>query len=242
MIEAEELCKTYGSLRALDDVSFSVGDREVFGLLGRNGSGKTTLLRILTGFRLPSSGTVRVAGFDVARDSLEVRRRIGYVTENPQLYPDLTVRALLRFVADVRRIPRAEREARIEEAAARFALDAVIDRLVGHCSKGYRQRVALAQAVLHRPQVVFLDEPTAGLDPEQRATAHDMIRDLTRETSVVLSSHDLHEVSSLCSRAMLFDRGRIARLGTLEELGGREGLEVSFRATAERSAREEGAA
>lgn len=237
MIEAEELCKTYGTLRAVDDVSFTVAEREVFGLLGRNGSGKTTLLRILTGFRLPSSGRVRVAGFDVVRDCLDVRRRIGYVTENPQLYPDLTVRGQLRFVADVRGIPRGERKARIEAAASRFALEAVFDRLVGHCSKGYRQRVALAQAVLHGPSVVFLDEPTAGLDPEQRAATHALIRNLARETTVVLSSHDLDEVTTLCSRALIFDRGRVARLGTLAELGGLPGLAAAFRATLERAGR-----
>jgi len=238
VIEAEKLCKTYGTLRAVDDVSFTVDEREVFGLLGRNGSGKTTLLRILTGFRLPSSGRVRVAGFDVVRDCLDVRRRIGYVTENPQLYPDLTVRGQLRFVADVRRIPKKECKARIEAAASRFALDAVFDRLVGHCSKGYRQRVALAQAVLHGPSVVFLDEPTAGLDPEQRTATHALIRELARETTVVLSSHDLDEVTTLCSRALIFDRGRVARLGTLSELGGRPGLDAAFRATLERTHRE----
>lgn len=235
MIEADGLWKTYGDLHALAEVSFRVERGESFGLLGRNGSGKTTLLRILTGFRLPSSGRARVAGLDVVRRSLEVRRRIGYVSENPQLYPDLTVRGLLRFVADVRRLSRHERAARIEEAVQRFGLEPVFHRLVAHCSKGYRQRTALALAVLHHPEVVFLDEPTAGLDPEQRHATQQLIRTLAESSSVVLSSHDLGEVGALCSRALVLDRGRVARLGSIGELGGHEGLEAIFRSTRARS-------
>lgn len=235
MIEAERLCKSYGDLHALADVSFRVEAGESFGLLGRNGSGKTTLLRILTGFRLPSSGAARVAGLDVVKRSLEVRRRIGYVTENPQLYPDLSVYGLLRFAADVHRIPRGERDARIEKAVQRFGLEPVFRRLVGHCSKGYRQRAALALAVLHEPEVVFLDEPTAGLDPEQRFATQRLIGALSGTSTVVVSSHDLNEVAELCSRAMVLDRGRLARLGSLSELGGYEGIAAIFRATRERS-------
>ena len=234
VVEVENLWKDYGPLHALADVSFSIGEGEVFGLLGRNGSGKTTLLRILTGYRLPTTGSVRVAGMDLARKSLAVRQRIGYMPEHPQLYADLTVRGLLRFIANVRGMPRSERELRIDELTSHFGLGAVIDRLAGHCSKGYRARISLAAAVLHKPTVVFLDEPTDGLDPEQRHQTHELIRELTETSTVVLSSHDLDEVGVLCSRALVLDRGRVSRLGTIEELGGTAGIGDIFRQTHER--------
>jgi len=234
VVEVEDLWKDYGPLHALADVSFSIGEGEVFGLLGRNGSGKTTLLRILTGYRLPTTGSVRVAGMDLVRKSLAVRRRIGYMPEHPQLYADLTVRGLLRFIANVRGMPRSERESRIEELTSHFGLGAVIDRLAGHCSKGYRARISLAAAVLHKPTVVFLDEPTDGLDPEQRHQTHELVRELAEGSTVVLSSHDLDEVGALCSRALVLDRGRVSRLGTIEELGGTAGIADIFRETHER--------
>jgi len=234
VVEVENLWKDYGPLHALADVSFSVGEGEVFGLLGRNGSGKTTLLRILTGYRLPTTGSVRVAGIDLVRKALAVRHRIGYMPEHPQLYADLTVRGLLRFIANVRGMPRSERESRIDELTSHFGLSAVIDRLAGHCSKGYRARISLAAAVLHRPTVVFLDEPTDGLDPEQRHQTHELVRELTERSTVVLSSHDLDEVGVLCSRALVLDRGRVSRLGTIEELGGTAGIGDIFRQTHER--------
>ena len=234
VVEVENLWKDYGPLHALADVSFSIGEGEVFGLLGRNGSGKTTLLRILTGYRLPTAGSVRIAGMDLARKSLAVRHRIGYMPEHPQLYADLTVRGLLRFVANVRGMQRAERERRIDELTSHFGLGAVIDRLAGHCSKGYRARISLAAAVLHKPTVVFLDEPTDGLDPEQRHQTHELIRELAKASTVVLSSHDLDEVGVLCSRALVLDRGCVARLGTIEELGGIAGIADIFRQTHER--------
>lgn len=231
MIEVQRLWKDLGAVTALADVSFAVGEREVFGLLGRNGSGKTTLLRILTGFRLPSAGSARVAGVDVVRRRREAQRRVGYLPENPEPYPELTVRRFMRFVADARGLRRAAREARIEELVAELGLEAVIDRLCGHCSRGYRARVALAAALLHRPPVLLLDEPTAGLDPEQRARTHALIAAQAGTSTVVLSCHDLHEVGTLCSRVMLLDRGRVARLGTLAELGGVDGLAEAFAAT-----------
>jgi ABC-2 type transport system ATP-binding protein len=234
VVEVEGLWKDYGPLHALADVSFSIGEGEVFGLLGRNGSGKTTLLRILTGYRMPTSGSVRIAGMDIVRRSLAVRERIGYMPEHPQLYADLTVRGLLRFVANVRGLPRSERESRIEELASHFGLGAVIDRLAGHCSKGYRARISLAAAVLHKPVAVFLDEPTDGLDPEQRQQTHKLVRQLAKGSTVVLSSHDLDEVGVLCSRALVLDRGRVSRLGTIEELGGTAGIAEIFRQTHER--------
>ena len=234
MVEVENLWKDYGPLHALSDVTFSIGEGEVFGLLGRNGSGKTTLLRILTGYRLPTSGSVRVAGMDLIRQSLAVRRQIGYMPEHPQLYADLTVRGLLRFVANVHGLSRSERESRIEELTSHFGLDAVIDRLAGHCSKGYRARISLAAAVIHKPSVVLLDEPTDGLDPEQRHHTHELVRELAEGSTVVLSSHDLEEVAVLCSRALVLDRGRVSRLGTMEDLGGTAGIAEVFRQTHER--------
>jgi ABC-2 type transport system ATP-binding protein len=239
VVQVEGLWKDYGPLHALADVSFQIGEGEVFGLLGRNGSGKTTLLRILTGYRLPTAGSVRVAGFDLVRQSLAVRRRIGYMPEHPQLYADLTVRGLLRFVASVHGLSRTKTESRIDGLSSHFGLGAVIDRLAGHCSKGYRARISLAASVLHEPAAVFLDEPTDGLDPEQRHQTHELIRQLSRESTVVLSSHDLDEVSVLCSRALVLDRGRIARLGTIEELGGVAGISEVFRQTRERDRGEE---
>jgi ABC-2 type transport system ATP-binding protein len=239
MVEVKGLWKDYGPLHALADVNFEIAEGEIFGLLGRNGSGKTTLLRILTGYRLPTAGTVRVAGMDLIRQSLSVRRRIGYMPEHPQLYADLTVRGLLRFIANVHGISRSARESRIQELTSRFGLGAVIDRLAGHCSKGYRARIALAAAVIHEPAVVFLDEPTDGLDPEQRHHTHELVRQLARDSTVVLSSHDLDEVGVLCSRALVLDRGRVARLGTIEELGGAAGIAEVFRQTHERDREQE---
>ena len=233
-VQVENLWKDYGPLHALADVSFAIEACEIFGLLGRNGSGKTTLLRLLSGYRLPTSGRVRVAGLDLIKKPLAVRRRIGYMPEHPQLYPDLTVRGLLRFLAASHGLTRAEGDGRIEELASRFGLGAVIDRLAGHCSKGYRSRIALAAAVLHKPDVVLLDEPTDGLDPEQRLLTHELVRELARESTVVLSSHDLDEVTELCSRALVLDRGRVARQGTIDELGGITGLTDIFRDTHER--------
>ena len=179
VVEVEGLWKDYGPLHALADVTFEIGKGEVFGLLGRNGSGKTTLLRILTGYRLPTAGSVRVAGMDLIRRSLAVRRQIGYMPEHPQLYADLTVRGLLRFVGNVHGLSRARQKSRIEELTSHFGLGAVIDRLAGHCSKGYRARISLAAAVIHEPAVVFLDEPTDGLDPEQRHQTHELVRQLS---------------------------------------------------------------
>jgi ABC-2 type transport system ATP-binding protein len=215
-------------------VSFEVDEGQVFGLLGRNGSGKTTLLRILSGYRLPTAGRVRVAGLDLVKKPLDIRRRIGYMPEHPQLYADLTVRGLLRFLATAHGIPKSGRDARIDELTSHFGLGAVIDRLAGHCSKGYRSRIALAAAVLHEPAVVLLDEPTDGLDPEQRQLTHELIRGLTRNSTVILSSHDLDEVGVLCSSALVLDRGRVSRQGTIDELGGTTGLAKIFRQTHER--------
>ncbi len=234
VLEVENLWKDYGSFHALSEVSFSVRRGEIYGLLGRNGSGKTTLLRILTGYRFPTAGAVRIDGMDLMARPLPIRRRIGYMPEHPQLYADLTVRGFLRFLAGVHGLSRAEAARRIRDLSGRFSLEAVIDRLAGHCSKGYRARVALAGAVLHEPTLVFLDEPTDGLDPEQRSHTHGLIRDLAEGSTVVLSSHDLDEVARLCSRALVLDRGRVAREGTIEELGGVSGIAEILATTQER--------
>lgn len=240
LVEVKALCKSYGPLEALADVTFSVRRGEIFGLLGRNGSGKTTLLRILTTYRLPTSGSVSVAGLDALRHVREVRRRIGYMPEHPQLYRDLTVSGYLRLCATLQGIPGQERDVRVREVVARFGLGAVERRLVGHCSKGYRSRIALAAAVMHRPAVVFLDEPTDGLDPEQRARTHEEIRGLARQSAVVLSTHDLDEAAQVCSRLLVLDRGRVVRIDTVEGFGGPAGILEVFRQTRERD-REEGA-
>jgi len=234
LVEVNGLCKTYGPLAALEDVSFSVRRGEVFGLLGRNGSGKTTLLRILTTYRLPTAGSARIAGLDIVRDALSVRRRIGYMPEHPQLYRDLTVSGYLRLYATLQGIPGRKRDARVREVVERFGLVAVEARLVGHCSKGYRSRIALAAAVMHGPDVIFLDEPTDGLDPEQRARTREEIRGLARTSAVVLSTHDLSEAASVCSRLLVLDRGRVVRVDTVEGFGGPQGILEVFRQTRER--------
>ncbi|HXQ21206.1 MAG TPA: ABC transporter ATP-binding protein [Candidatus Acidoferrales bacterium] len=209
MIEIEHLHKSFGSTRAVQDVSFTVKRGEIIGLLGPNGSGKTTIMRILTGFFPPNAGAARVAGFDAADQSLALRRKIGYLPENVVLYPDMRVRGFLAFCADVRRINGTRKRRRIEAVMHDCGLREVADRLMGTLSKGYRQRTGLAQALLHEPEVLILDEPTVGLDPRQIIEIRSLIRGLRGRTTVLLSTHILPEVSMTCERVVIIDRGRI---------------------------------
>ena len=194
MIEVHNVTKYYGQVRALHDVSFSVKKGEIVGLLGPNGSGKTTLMRILTGFFPPTEGKVVVAGLDVETSSLEVRRRLGYLPENVVLYPDMTVRAFLGFCVRVKARASAERGRQVERVLHDCALEHMAHRLIGTLSKGYRQRVGLAQALLCDPEILILDEPTIGLDPHQVIEMRELIKGLGGKTTVLLSSHILHEV------------------------------------------------
>jgi ABC-2 type transport system ATP-binding protein len=209
MIEVEHLTKYFGATRAVEDVSFTVRRGEVIGLLGPNGSGKTTIMRVLTGFFPPTAGHVRVAGYEAAEHPIALRRRIGYLPESVVLYPDMRVGRFLDFCAAVRRMPAARRRERIAAVIQDCGLHEVVDRLIGTLSKGYRQRVGLAQALLHEPEVLILDEPTVGLDPRQIIEIRGLIRSLRGRTTVLLSTHILPEVSMTCERVVIIDRGHI---------------------------------
>lgn len=219
MIDVAHLCKDYGSYRALDDVSFHVDQGEIVGFLGPNGAGKTTTMRILAGYMPPSEGHASVAGFDVFEDSLDVRRRIGYLPESVPLYTEMSVSAYLRYAADLRRVP--DRRRAIARAMEACHIAERAGDPIGKLSKGLRQRVGLAQAILHEPQVLILDEPTIGLDPRQIIEVRELIKEIGREHTVLLSTHILPEVSQTCSRVLIINEGQIVAEGTPEELTAR---------------------
>ena len=216
MIEVENLTKYYGTHPAIEDVTFTVNKGEIVGFLGPNGAGKTTTMRILTSFLPPSSGSARVAGFDVFQDSLESRRHIGYMPETVPLYPEMTVYEYLDFFGQLRRVPR--RGQRITAVAEMCGLEDMIDARIGRLSKGYRQRVGLAQALLHDPDVLILDEPTVGLDPRQIIEVRQLIKSLAGEHTVILSTHILPEVSMVCQRVLIINEGRIVAEDTPDRL------------------------
>ena len=221
MIEVEGLIKDFGATRAVDGVSFTVRRGEIMGLLGPNGSGKTTIMRVLTGFFAPTEGRVVVDGLDAEEHPLAVRERIGYLPENVVLYPDLSVRRFLRFCAEVKGIPARERRQRIDAVIDACGLTEVVAKPIGKLSKGYRQRVGIAQALVHRPKVLVLDEPTVGLDPRQIVEIRSLIRSLAGSTTILLSTHILPEVSMTCGRVMIIDYGRIIAEDTAEGLSRR---------------------
>ncbi len=218
MIEVQSLTKHYGPVTAIRDVTFSVAPGEIVGFLGPNGAGKSTTMRILSCFMPASSGTARVAGYDVFRESMEVRRRIGYLPENVPLYPDLRVGAYLDFVAEVKGVPRGERRRRVSEAMERCGIADVENRLIGKLSKGYRQRVGLAQAIINDPHVLILDEPTIGLDPRQITEIRSLIKSLAGQHTVILSTHILPEVSMVCSGVIIINQGVIVAQGRIDTL------------------------
>ncbi|MGH9380308.1 MAG: ABC transporter ATP-binding protein [Thermoanaerobaculia bacterium] len=221
MIEVRELTRRYGTIIAVDAVSLLVEEGEIVGLLGPNGAGKTTLLRMVTGFLPPTSGHVRVAGRDMTRDSLAARRSLGYLPENVALYPELRVGEYLAYRAQLEGLPRSRRAAAIDRAVERCLLTEVRNQVIGTLSKGYRQRVGLAAAILHQPPVLVLDEPTVGLDPKQIIAIRQLIRELAREATLLLSTHILPEVELLCDRVVILDRARIVAEGTPETLSER---------------------
>jgi ABC-2 type transport system ATP-binding protein len=218
MIEVQDLTKFFGATLAVDHVSFKVEKGEIIGLLGPNGSGKTTIMRILTGFFPPTSGRAMIGGLDVAQHSLETRRRVGYLPENMVLYPDLSVTALLEFAARVRGLDSRTTRDRIEYAIKMCGLGEVRRKLIGKLSKGYRQRVGIAQAILCDPEVLILDEPTVGLDPRQVVEIRELIRSLAGRSTVLLSTHILPEVTMTCRRVVIIDRGKIVAQDTPEKL------------------------
>ena len=218
MIEVENLTKRYGPTLAVSDVSFNVQKGEVLGFLGPNGAGKTTTMRVITGFLQPTLGKVRVAGFDVTEDPLEAKKRTGYLPENPPVYPDMTVHEYLAFVARIKGISRQGFKARLDEIEEKCAVANVRNRQIGKLSKGYRQRVGLAQALIHNPDVLVLDEPTAGLDPKQIIETRELIKGLAGQHTIVLSTHILPEVSKTCNRVVVINAGQIVAVGTPDEL------------------------
>ena len=218
MIEVEGLTKDYGTVVAVRDVSFSVGRGEVVGFLGPNGAGKSTTLRILAGFLGATSGKVRVNGHDLGEASLLARASLGYMPEAAPLYPELRVREYLEFRARLKKVPRAKRLTSVERAMERANLREVSETTIGHLSKGFRQRVGLADALVADPPLLILDEPTAGLDPNQVREVRSLIKELATDHTVLLSTHILSEVEATCQRALVIDRGRLVAQGTLAEL------------------------
>jgi ABC-2 type transport system ATP-binding protein len=221
MIEVQSLTKRYGPVTAVSDVSFRVEAGEILGFLGPNGAGKTTTMRIITGFMPPTDGKVIVAGYDVFEKPLDAKRRTGYLPETPPLYPDMTVREYLTFVAKIKGVPSREVRSRVDDAMAKTRVADVSSRHCGKLSKGYRQRVGLAQAVLHNPEVLVLDEPTAGLDPKQINETRQLVRDLGGSHTIVLSTHILPEVSQTCQRVVIINKGRVVAVDTPENLTAR---------------------
>jgi len=221
MIEVRGLTKRYRDVVAVEDLSFTVGKGEIVGLLGPNGAGKTTTMRVLTGFLPATSGTARIAGFDVFESPLEVKRRVGYLPETPPLYDPMTVREYLRFVCDLKALPRRSAAGEVERVAVRTGVTDVLDRLAGSLSKGYRQRVGLAQALLGDPEVLVLDEPTVGLDPLQIREVRELIRSFAGRHTVLLSTHILPEVAMTCQKVLVLNGGRLIDHDTLDGLVGR---------------------
>lgn len=214
MIEVQDLTKSFGDKTAVDHVSFKVNKGEILGFLGPNGAGKTTTMRILTGFMPATSGTALIGGFDVSTDSMEVRRRIGYLPENPPLYTDMSVHAYLDFVARIKIVPAEKRESLIADAIKKTSLEDKRDELIKRLSRGYKQRVGIAQALVHDPDVIILDEPTVGLDPKQIIEVRHLIKSLAGNHTIILSTHILPEVSMTCDRVVIINKGKIAAVDT----------------------------
>jgi ABC-2 type transport system ATP-binding protein len=233
MIRVERLTKRYAAVRAVDGISFEIGRGEIVGLLGPNGAGKTTTMRILTTFLAPTSGRAALAGHDVLDEPLEVRRHVGYLPESVPLYPEMRTREYLNFRAKLKDVPRARRRAAVDEVIARCGLEDVENRVLGHLSKGYRQRVGLAEAMVHDPDILILDEPTAGLDPIQILEVRGLIRDLGDRHTILLSTHILSEVEAVCSRVVIIARGRIAEDERLDRLRTGSTIIVEARGPAE---------
>ena len=219
MIEVSHLSKNYGSRPAVKDLSFTVGDGQIFGLLGPNGAGKSTIMNILTGYIAPTSGEVKVAGFSLPEQAQQAKACVGYLPEQPPLYPEMTVQEYLDFAAELKGVRRADRKEQVRRAARRTGLEEVMPRLIRSLSKGYRQRVGIAQALLGSPKLIILDEPTVGLDPAQVIEIRKLIRELGKAHTVILSSHILSEVQAVCSQVLILSKGHLVAVGAPEELG-----------------------
>jgi gliding motility-associated transport system ATP-binding protein len=224
MIKIENLVKAFGAKRAVDDISFTVERGEVLGFLGPNGAGKSTTMRMVTGFMPPSAGRVSIGGHDVVESPLQAKRLVGYLPENAASYPDMTVHGFLSFAAELRGLRGEARKKAIHRVVELCFLDAVLKQSIDTLSKGYRHRTCLAQALIHDPEVLIMDEPTDGLDPNQKHEVRNLIRDLGKSKAIIFSTHILEEVDAACTRAIIIDRGRIVANGTPEELRGMSNL------------------
>ncbi|HEU0183895.1 MAG TPA: ABC transporter ATP-binding protein [Blastocatellia bacterium] len=237
MIEVEHLVKSYGQSRAVNDISFKVEKGEILGFLGPNGAGKTTTMRILTGYLPATGGTARIAGFDVFEQSLEVRKRIGYLPETPPLYPDMAISAYLTFVAQIKGVPAADIPNRVAEAMRMTNLTERQDELIKRLSRGFKQRVGIAQAIVHNPDVIILDEPTVGLDPNQIKEVRGLIKNLAGQHTIILSTHILPEVEMTCDRVVIITKGRIVAVDTTQnltsQLKGGERVHIQVKGSAE---------
>jgi ABC-2 type transport system ATP-binding protein len=239
VIEVQHLTKRYGRVTAVDDVTFRVERGEILGFLGPNGAGKTTTMRVLTGYMPPTSGRAIVAGFDVFQQPIEAKRRTGYLPETPPLYPEMTVREYLAFVARIKGVPAGERKSRVDVSMEKARVTDMSARHCGKLSKGYRQRVGLAQALIHNPDVLILDEPTAGLDPKQIIETRELIKQLAGDHTVILSTHILPEVSQTCQRVVIINRGKVVAVDTpgnlQRRLGGAQTMYVQVDAVDEQA-------
>jgi ABC-2 type transport system ATP-binding protein len=238
LIEVKDLTKSYGQITAVDHISFGVNKGEILGFLGPNGAGKTTTMRILTGFMPATSGTASIAGFDVTNESLEVRRHIGYLPEAPPVYPDMSVESYLDFVARIKNVPTEKRRTRVDDAMAKTNLAERRHELIKRLSRGYKQRVGIAQALVHDPDVIILDEPTVGLDPKQIIEVRHLIKSLAGDHTIILSTHILPEVSMTCDRVVIINKGKVAAVDTPQNLTSqlKGGLRVRVEARAPEAA------
>jgi ABC-2 type transport system ATP-binding protein len=219
MIKIDNLVKTFGAKRAVDGISFEVARGEVLGFLGPNGAGKSTTMRMITGFMPPTSGRVTIGGHDVVESPLEAKRLIGYLPENAASYPDMTVQGFLEFAAELRGLKGSRKKQAIGRVVELCFLGAVLRQSIDTLSKGYKHRTCLAQALIHDPEVLIMDEPTDGLDPNQKYEVRNLIREIGKEKAIVFSTHILEEVDAACTRAIIIDRGRVVASGTPDELG-----------------------
>ena len=235
MVEVSHLSKNYGSHPAIRDLTFSVADGQVYGLLGPNGAGKSTIMNILTSYLAPTGGDVKVAGFSLPEQAQQAKACVGYLPEQPPLYPEMTVQEYLDFAAELKGVKKAQRREQVQQAARRTGLDQVMPRLIRSLSKGYRQRVGIAQALLGSPQLIILDEPTVGLDPAQVIGIRKLIRELGKTHTVILSSHILSEVQTVCDRVLIIAHGRLVAQGTPEELAAQLTAKGTITATAQGS-------
>lgn len=229
MIEVKNLVKRYGNHTAVDHLSFTVERGQILGFLGPNGAGKTTTMNIITGYITATEGTVTVNGVDVAEEPEEVKKMIGYLPEFPPLYPDMTVREYLTFVAELKKIKKADKKQMIQEVMDATKITPMADRLIRHLSKGYKQRVGLAQAIMGYPELIILDEPTVGLDPKQIIEIRELIKELSKKHTIILSSHIMQEVSAVCDTVMIIDRGKLILSDKPENLSNRLGATGGLR-------------